>query len=251
MSDRSSFEGRLEVALREYADQAVMPFDPDVVAERAISSPAAANRWPRRALAAVAGVAAVLILVVVSAQFIAGPLGIGSEPVIEAGDVPGIVADGSNTPGEWNVSIDDRGFASLRAPMRSSRTGPVAGFVDGRTVEMCRVGPSGEDVDCMLTWAALYDSDEAAEDAMAAIVDEFESPDSWRIPQGSGESVGDLGDDALLFRGVQDPTGPPLTAIFLWREGTLLMAASGVDGMPIDRIRAIADQMQERAANPS
>jgi hypothetical protein len=126
----------------------------------------------------------------------------------------------------------------------------VAGFAEGRTVEMCRVGPSGEDIDCMLTWGALYDGEEAAEDALALIVDEFEASDGWAIPPGSAEAVSGLGDEALLYRDVQDPAGPPLTAIFLWRDGPLLLAASGVDGMPLDRIRTIADQMQARAANP-
>ncbi len=250
MTDLGSFEERLARALREYADQAVVAFDPDGIAERAVSAPPLPSPGTRRAALALAGLAAAVVLAIVVGTIIGSPVGIGGPPAIEAADLPRIVANASNTPGEWNQSLDEGGVPSLRTPMRSSRAGPVAGFVDGRTTEMCRVDASGNETDCTLAWVALYGTDQQAGDAMALVIGEFESADGWGIPPGSGEAVSGLGNEATLYRDVQDPTGPRLTAIFLWREGSLLMAASGVDGMPLDRIRAIADQMQTRATNP-
>ena len=250
MSDLGSFEERLARALREYADQAVVSFDPDEIAERAVSAPSLPSPWTRRAALTLAGLAAAVVLAMVAGSIIGSPLGIGGPPSIDAADLPRIIATAANTPGEWNQSLDEGGFPSLQTPMRSSRAGPVDGFVDGRTTEMCGVDASGNETDCTLAWVALYGTDQQASDAMALVVGEFEFADGWGIPPNSGEAVSDLGDEATLYRDVQDPRGPRLTAIFLWREGSLLMAASGVDGMPLDRIRAIADQMQTRATNP-
>lgn len=250
MTDRTPFEERLAQALRDYADQAVMPFDADAIVDDAVAAPAAPSPLIRRAALALAGLAAVLVLALVAGQFIDRPLGVGSPEVIEAADLPHIVANGSNTPGEWNQTLDESGVAVLRTPMRSSRLGPVDGFVNGRTTEMCRVDASGNDTDCTLAWVALYGTDQEAQNAMALITSEFESRDGWGIPPGSGEPVPALGDESALYRNIQDPTGPPLTAIYLWREGPLLFAVSGIDDMPLERIRAIADQMQARAVDP-
>jgi hypothetical protein len=250
MSDRMSFEERLAQALRDYADEAVMPFDPDAVTDAAVATPAGPPSWIRPAALAVAGLAAVLVLAVVAGQFIDRPLGFGGPSMIEEADLPHIVANGSNTPGDWNQTLDETGPAVLRTPMRSSRLGPVDGFVNGRTTEMCRVEASGNETDCTLAWVALYGTNEEAQDALALITSEFESADGWGFPPGSGEPVSGLGDESRLYRDVLDPSGPRLTAIYLWREGPLLLAVSGIDDMPLETIREIADQMQERAVDP-
>ena len=247
MNERSPFEARLERALRDFGDQAVMPFDADAVASQAIDAAPTTSAWPRRAAFVAAGIAAVMLVVVVGSQFIAGPLRIGGQREITADDLQVIVADDSNTPGTWVQTRDLPGNTNLNIPMRSGRPGPSAGFVDGRTTEMCGTDSSGEPLGCLQAWGALYETVDDAQAAYEFYLAEFAAPDGWDVPAGARTDVAGLGDEAVLYSDVLDPDGPQVNGIYLWRHGTLLMAAVGVAELDRDALRAIADAMEQRA----
>jgi hypothetical protein len=248
MTDDTRFEDRLARALRDHADQAVLPFDAGEIADRAIDARPAAPAWIRLATVATLSVAAVVIIAVVAAQFVEGPVGIGDSRVIGADQLPGIVANASNTPGTWDQTLDDGGEAALNTPVRSGTVVELEGFVDGRTTEMCGTNEAGESIGCVLAWTALFGTVEEAETAYDFYVVEFEAPNGWNVPQTARSDPAGLGDEAVLYTNAVDPdTGFTMSGVYLWREENLLMGAVGVADMDVAAIRVIADAMQARA----
>ena len=248
MTDETQFEDRLARALRDYADQAVLPFDPDEIADRAIDAHPAPPAWIRLALVATLGMAAIVISVIVAAQFIEGPVGIGDPQLIGADELPGIVASASNTPGTWDQTLDEGGEAALNTPMRSGAVVELEGFVDGRTTEMCGTNDAGESIGCVLAWTALFETVGEAETAYDFYVAEFEAPNGWNVPRAARSAPAGLGDEAVLYTNAVDPgTGFTMSGVYLWREENLLMGAVGVADMDLAAIRVIADAMQARA----
>lgn len=248
MTDETRFEDRLARALRDFADQAVLPFDAEEIADRAIDARPAAPAWIRLALVATLGVAAVVISAVVAAQFIEGPVGIGDSQIIGADELPDIVANASNTPGTWDQTLDEGGEAALNTPMRSGTVVALEGFVDGRTTEMCGTSEAGESLGCILAWTALFETVEEAETAYGFYVAEFEAPNGWNVPQAARSEPADLGDEAILYTNAVDPgTGFTMSGVYLWREENLLMGAVGVAELDVAAVRVIADAMQARA----
>lgn len=248
MTDETRFEARLAQALRDYADQAVMPFDPDEIADHAIDAPSAAPRWIRLAMVATLGMAAFVIAVAVGAQFFVGPLGIGGQRSIGADDLPGIVANASNTPGTWDQTLDQGGEAVLDIPMRSGAQVQLKGFVDGRATEMCGTDDASDAAGCLLAWTALFETVEDAEAAYAFYIAEFDAVAGWNAPQAARSVPAGLGDEAVLYTSIQDPqTGFAMSGVYVWREENLILAAVGTGGMDIDALRIIAEAMEARA----
>lgn len=249
MTDEGRFETRLERALRDYAEQALLPFDPDAIAAVATEPVRRPSPWVRLGLVASVGIAAVVVLAVVAGQLLVRPLGIGGPHTIAAEDLPAIIANASNTPGTWEQDPDQRGAITLATPMRSTREPPSAGFIDGRTTTMCELDADGNAVNCILAWGALFESVGEADAAYAFYIDDFQASDGWAIPATLRTDLLDLGDEALLYTDVQDPAenARRLTGIYFWREETLLMAAVGVAEMELDVLREIAYAMQARA----
>lgn len=248
MTDESRFEARLARALREHADQAILPFDPNEIAGRAIDERVAPRPWMRLALVATFVVAALVVTGALAAQFLAGPVGIGGTQTIGAEELAAIVADSSNTPGRWDQTVNRTGGATATTPMRSTALADLDGFVDGRTTEMCGTGAADQPLGCLLAWAALFETVDQAERAYDLYLADFAAPDGWNVPPGSRSEAAGLGDEAVLYTNVRDPhqDGPPLD-VFLWREANLVMAVVGVAEMDVDALRVVADDMQARA----
>jgi hypothetical protein len=249
MIDDTRFEDRLAQALRDHADRAVMPFDAAVIADRAIDTRRATPAWMRLALVATLGVAAVVFGVVVATQVFEGSVGIGGDSqLIGADELPGIVANASNTPGTWNQTLDEGGAAALNTPMRSGTAVELDGFVDGRTTQMCGTNEAGESIGCILAWTSLFATAEEAEAAYDFYVAEFEAPNGWNVPHAARSVPTGLGDEAALYTNVVDPdTGFTMSGVYLWREENLLLGAVGVADLDVAAIRIIADAMQARA----
>ena len=248
MTDETRSEDRLARALRDYADQAVVPFDPDEIADRAIDTRHAEPAWIHLALVATLGVAALVVAVIVAAQFIEGPVGIGESQIIGADELPNIVANASNTPGTWDQTLDEGGEAALNTPMRSGAVVELQGFVDGRTTNMCGTNEAGESLGCVLAWTALFETVEEAETAYDFYVAEFEDPNGWNVPQAARSIPAGLGDEAVLYTNAVDPeTGFTMSGVYLWREENLLIGAVGVADMDLAAIRVMAHAMQARA----
>jgi hypothetical protein len=248
MTDETRFEARLARALRDYADQAVVPFDPSEIADRAIDARPAAPRWIPLAMVATLGMAAVVVAVVVASQFVVGPVGIGGPGSIGADELPGIVANASNTPGTWDQTLDQGGEETLNAPMRSGAVVELEGFMDGRTTEMCGTNEAGDPIGCILAWTVLFETVDEAESAYDFYAAEFEAPDGWNVPEVARSEPAGLGDEAVLYTNAVDPeTGFTMSGVYLWREQNLLMGAVGVADMDVAALRLIADAMQARA----
>ncbi len=248
MTDEQRFEARLAEALRGYADEAVLPFDPDAIAQQATAAASRPSRWIRLALVATFGVAAVAAFVALAVQLGIGPTGIGGPRAITADELGTIVANDTNTPGTWGQTLDQSGEATLATPMRSTATVQLDGFIDGRTTEMCGSDAPGPTA-CILAWVALFETVDDARAAFAFYTAELESADGWNIPPDSRLEPTDLGDEAILYTDVQDPAvdGANLTGMYFWRQGNLVLAVVGVADMELEAVRAIADDMQARA----
>lgn len=199
-------------------------------------------------MVATIGMVVVVITTVLAAQFFLGPIGIGGPQSIGAADLPGIVANRSNTPGTWDQTLDEGGEAALNAPMRSGTVVELEGFVDGRTTEMCGTDEAGNPLGCLLAWTVLFETVQEAETAFDFYVAEFEAPEGWNMPPAARFAPAGLGDEAALYANARDPeTGFMMSGVYLWREDNLLMGAVGVGGMDVDSLRAIAEAMQARA----
>jgi hypothetical protein len=248
MTDETRFEDRLARALRDFSDQAVLPFDASEIADRAIDSHPTAPRWIPPAVVATLSMAAAVAAIVVASQFITGPVGIGGPRLIGAEELPIIVANASNTPGVWDQTLDQGGEETLNAPMRSGAVVELQGFVDGRTTEMCGTNDAGDPIGCILAWTVLFETVEEAETAYDFYAAEFEAPDGWNVPPVARSEPAGLGDEAVLYTNAVDPgTGFTMSGVYPWREENLVMGAVGVADMDVAGLRLIADAMQARA----
>jgi len=168
------------------------------------------------------------------------------------GDLPAIVLDEDDLqPGETIDSLDV-GFGALVQPVTLLETSTFSeqpGFVDAR---MTRIGTQGQDsyweVGGYVSWAALYESDAAAERAFEVLVAEHESEAGWAM-----ERVGrpPYGDEAVTLDGAA--YGWDTNRLHIWRDRNLLLAvgALGVTATSdeaIERGEAIAQSMDARAA---
>jgi hypothetical protein len=246
MIDDTRFEARLSAALREYAEKAVLPLDPDEIAGRAMGARPKRARWVRPALVATLGIAGVAAVAVLLSQLLVGPIGIGGPRLIRADELPGIVANAANTPGTWDQTLDEGGAAALQTPMRSGRTADLEGFVDGRTTEMCGEEPDGDLAGCLTAWVALFETPEQARTAYDFYVAELESPDGWGFDPIAREPS-ELGDEAVLYTYVIGDDGFWLNGFHFWRQGNLLLAAVGIAEMDVDALQVIAEAMEARA----
>lgn len=169
------------------------------------------------------------------------------------GDLPAIVLDEDDlAPGETIDSLDV-GLGALVQPVTLLETSTFRdqpGFVDAR---MTRIGTQGQDsyweVGGYVSWAALYDSDAAAERAFEVLVAEHESESGWAM-----ERVGrpPYGDEAVTLDGAA--YGWDTNRLHIWREGNVLLAAGALGGTAIgddaaERWEAIAQTMEARAAD--
>ena len=248
MTDDSRFEARLSAALSEYAKQAVLPFDPDEIADRAIGARRERSRWMRLALVATLGIVGVAAIAVLAGQLLVGRTDVGDSRIVRADELPGIVANAANTPGTWEQTLDEGGAAALQSPMRSGTTADLEGFVDGRTIEMCGDEADGDPGGCLLAWVALFETVDDAQAAFDFYEAEFESPDGWGFDP-VARAASDLGDEAVLYTYVVDPREDRLqiNGFHFWRQGSLLLAAVGVAEMDVDALQVIAEAMEARA----
>ena len=194
--------------------------------------------------APILGVVAVAALAVATYQLVWSP-NVGGPPVapttFRAEDLPRILLNEENAPAGW--AIDDEGTltgaAALNMPLRAGgdTIDPTA-FVDALSIT------GGDDVGAYLTWAALFETPEAASEAFDFVATEHDSPDGWGLA-GTRTDPG-LGDESATWTGQQYDLVPSARTIF-WREGNVLLAVVGFADWNADDVRALADAMANRA----
>jgi hypothetical protein len=248
MTDETRFEERLARALRDFADQAVLPFDASEIADRAIEARPAALPWIRLAMVATLGMAAVVVAVVVAAQSFIGPVGIGNPlggpdatpRVYAPEDLPNIALSEANALDGMTIDYETRttGVPALVTPLApGGETIDTTHFVDALSVEL------GTSIGGFTTWSALFESPEAAAEAYAFLITEHESPDGWDLAASREDP--DLGDESALWTGQQYDHLSARTIV--WRQGNLILAAVGWADWEPEEVRLIADQMADRA----
>ena len=102
----------------------------------------------------------------------------------------------------------------------------------------------GDDVGGYTTWAALFETPEAANDAFEFIAAEHDSRDGWDLADTRTDPG--LGEESATWTGQQYDFVPSARTI-LWREGNLLLAVVGWAAWDADDVRALADAMASRA----
>jgi hypothetical protein len=189
----------------------------------------------------VLGIAAVAIVGLVTFQILAGGGGIGAPRVITADDLPDIViAPGEQPDGMGHDSTYDDERILIRPIISVQGVDAIPyleqpGFVAGRYTEF------SNDQAGLLSWAALYETPGDAQRGLALYVDEVQSEAGY----GLGNRVEiDLGDEGAFYDDV-DPEDD--AQVYLWRNGSLLMAAATYGDFDPEVLRTVAEQMDTDA----
>jgi hypothetical protein len=191
--------------------------------------------------ATILGIAAVAIVALAAYQVLAGGGGIGTQRVVTAADLPDIViAAGEQPEGMGHDATYDDARILLRPIISVQGTDAIPyleqpGFVAGRYTEF------SDDRAGLLSWAALFETAEDAQRALALYVEEVQSEDAYGL---GNSSVIDLGDEGAFYDDV-DPEDD--AQVVLWRSGSLLMAAATYGDFDPAELRAVAEQMDEAA----
>jgi hypothetical protein len=187
--------------------------------------------------------AAAVVLVIIASQFI-GTRNVGDpDPTPRAyteEDVEAVVLTEGNAPDGMTVDNENRttGSAAMLVPLApGGETIDRTGFLDALSVEL------GTSMGGFTTWAALFDSADAAQQAYDFLVTEHESPDGWGLAD-SREDPG-LGEESAMWTGQQYDMLSART--IMWRQGNLLLAAVGWADWEPEEVRMIADQMADRS----
>ena len=189
----------------------------------------------------VLGIAAVAVAALVAFQIVGGGGGVGAPRVLTADDLPDIViAPGEQPDGMGHDSTYDDERILIRPIVSVQGTDAIPyleqpGFVAGRYTEF------SDDRAGLLSWAALYETPEDAQRGLALYAEEVQS----EVGYGLGDRLGvDLGDEGAFYDDV-DPEDD--AQVYLWRNGSLLMAAATYGDFDSTELRAVAEQMDEAA----
>jgi hypothetical protein len=220
----------------------------------------ALERLPGRGLLAglspATGFAALALLVsVVLAIAILRVPSVGPRPdagQFDVTDLPSIVVWQDTMPATWTLdNLVSNPTDVRRVPIRSMTGAQIdalpdpPGLLAGRYTNF-----SGPD-SVFISWATLYERDIDAAAELPFVQHELEAQEAW----GHGPpSRVDLGDEGYLYEGEttalwSQPTGvdPVRSAIYLWRDGNVLLAMGGWGEFDAGELRAIAQGMDQRA----
>lgn len=191
--------------------------------------------------APVLGVAAAVVLAIVAFQFV-GSRNMGDdEPsprLYTREDLEIIPLTEANAPDGVEVTRTVRGRVALAEPLYpGGEMVDTSEFVDAIHTEL-DFGDEG-----YATWAALFETQEAAMQAFDFLVEEHESADGWDL-EGT-TPVPPLGDESVVWTGQQYNFESAQT--LFWRQGNLLLAVVGWFDWTEDGVREIADDMADRA----
>jgi hypothetical protein len=193
--------------------------------------------------APVLGIAAMVVLAIVAFQILGSPSVGGPEPtprVFVPEDLPNIVlSEAIALEGlEPQEDTQTTGINALTTPLRpGGETIDTTHFVDALSVDL-----SGS-IGGFTTWAALFETPEAAAEAYAFLVTEHESSEGWGLAASREDP--NLGEESALWSGQQ--YGMVRARTIMWRQGNLVLAAVGWADWEAEEVRMIADQMADRA----
>jgi hypothetical protein len=192
--------------------------------------------------APVLGIAAAIVLAIVAFQIV-GTRNVGDpDPTPRAyapEDLETIVISEANAPTDVDVGNTTTGLVALSSPLHpGGDTIDTSEFVDAINTELSF--PDGG----YATWAALFETEEAAMQAFDFLVEEHESPDGWNLDEGTPPDP-PLGDESVVWTGQQYDFESART--LFWRQGTLLLAVVGWVDWTDEQVREIADGMADRA----
>lgn len=206
----------------------------------------------RPAAALVGAAAVILVAIAIITRVVSPNLGVGSPRDFVLADLPGIVVFEDTKPRTWsldNLASNPREVSLF--PIRSMTGAEIdalpdpAGLIGGRYAN--GLGPDLS----WISWAALFESDTRAAEALPFYEREMEAANAWGL--GPGEPV-EFGDDGHVFSGpttafLGPPTGvdPTDAQIYLWRDGNLLLALGGFGDYDAAELRAAAEAMNARA----
>lgn len=190
----------------------------------------------------VLGIAAVAVVALVAIQIMPGDGGIGAPRVLTEEDLAHIVIGPGEQPagmGHETTYDDERVLIRPIISVQGTDAIPYLeqpGFVAGRYTEF------GNDRAGLLSWAALFETAEDAQRALALYVEEVQSQDGYGL---RNRVEVDLGDEGAFY----DDADPERHAqVVLWRNGSLLMAAATSGDFDPDVLRSLAEDM-DAAAN--
>lgn len=214
-----------------------------------------ALRGTFRQLAPISRVAAVAALVVAFGLFLAfGPSNegqVGGPAPFETGDLSRIVVWDDTAPAGWVLdSLITTPADVLSIPVRSmdgeawrAQDG-LQEYVGGRYTDF-----SGDDA-VFVSWAVVFRTDRAADEAFELYRQDLVSRDGWGLDTeeriGIGEEAILLSGDTTALMGAGGSESVPME-IYLWRTGNLLMATGGWFDFDPDELRAVAQGMDARA----
>ena len=194
--------------------------------------------------APILGVVAVAALAVATYQFVWAP-NVGGPSIVPrtftAEDLPTILLSDENAPAGFTVDEQGRetGGSALVMPLRPGGDAfDMTAFVDALSVT------GGDDVGGYMTWAALFETPEAAGEAFDLVATEHDSPDGWGLA--STRTDPGLGDESATWTGQQYDLVPSARTIF-WCVGNLLLAVVGFADWNAGDVRGLADAMADRA----
>jgi hypothetical protein len=169
-------------------------------------------------------------------------------------DLQGIVLWDDTKPATWTLdNLVSNPHEVLTIPVRSM-TGeemdnlrdPV-GYFGGRYTNF--TGPRGG---LFMSWSAVFVTPATAQAALPFFENELSSPEGWGY--GPGQAI-ELGDGGLLYAGVTTSfSGPPgsgqpaPSAVYLWRDGNILLAVGGWFEFDPVELREVAEGMDARAS---
>lgn len=191
--------------------------------------------------APVLGIAAAVVLAILAFQIVGSPNVGDDDPtprVYTQEDLKRSVITEANAPAGVEVNTTTTGMAALFAPLRAGgEVIDTSEFVDAINTELDFDGEG------YATWAALFETEAAAQQAFDFLVEEHESADGWGLEGTIPDRP--LGDESVAWTGQQYDFESAQTVF--WRQGNLLLAVVGWSEWTEDRVRDIADDMADRA----
>ena len=191
--------------------------------------------------AALAAMAVVAIVGITAYQFIRGDeprLGGTPDPVFTADDLANIVLTQRNAPDGFIVDGTESGESALTTPTRpGGQDIDQSAFVDALLTNLDSTETGG-----YVSYAALFETGADAEVAYDFLVAEHAEA-GWGMQPTDGPA---LGDESTTFTGAAYDIFET-NQVHLWRVGNLVLAAVGVGDFDADRVRSMAEMMDDRA----
>ena len=213
---------------------------------------ARARPWMGPAL----GFAAAVVIAVGIALVTLRPVpSVGPARPFGAGDLEAVVIWQDTKPAGWRLdNLVSNPTEVRRIPIRSLPDAQVveladpAGLLAGRYTNF-----TGQPDGAFMSWALLFEDDADAARALPFYQEELRGPNAWGLGQ---PVVIDLGDQGYLYAGETTafsgrPTGvnPIRAAVYLWRDGNLLLAVGGWFAFDEAELRRAAEGMDARAGS--